>query len=363
MKRQNLVWLALFLFGAIGLASNALLRPHGFGKAYVRDVTRSFVEVQAGPPIGGDPGEATRTIWVPADSDELHRPNIARTAAAPISWTVEEQVTPAEAWKAMAAPGGGGVRLSWAQTIGIWVAAFFTLAVFSFLWKDNPVYKFTESVIVGVSAAYWMVNAFWSTLVPNLIVPLLPASAADWPAPGSAETDPYWWVTLIPLVLSVMLLLRLSSKGGWIAAWPLAFVIGTTAGMKLLSHVQADFLAMIASSTKPLVVMQQNGAGRQFEWGESVGNAVLLLGLLTVLTYFFFSVEHRGAVGKVARVGVWFLMVSFGSAFAFTVMGRITLLSERFEFLFNDWLWLIDPKGAHTAVSAAASFLTGPFAG
>ena len=56
-------------------------------------------------------------------------------------------------------------------------------------------------------------------------------------------------------------------------------------------------------------------------------------------------------------------MVSFGSAFAFTVMGRITLLSERFEFLFNDWLWLIDPKGAHTAVSAAASFLTGPFAG
>ena len=85
MKRQNLVWLALFLFGAIGLASNALLRPHGFGKAYVRDVTRSFVEVQAGPPIGGDPGEATRTIWVPADSDELHRPNIARTAAAPIS--------------------------------------------------------------------------------------------------------------------------------------------------------------------------------------------------------------------------------------------------------------------------------------
>jgi hypothetical protein len=45
-------------------------------------------------------------------------------------------------------------------------------------------------------------------------------------------------------------------------------------------------------------------------------------------------------------------MVSFGAAFAFTVMGRITLLSERFEFLFDDWLWLIDPKYVRTMAEA-----------
>ncbi len=65
--------------------------------------------------------------------------------------------------------------------------------------------------------------------------------------------------------------------------------------------------------------------------------------MLSCLVYFFFSVEHRGLVGKVAHVGTWFLMITFGAAFGYTVMGRIALLAIRLEFLFDDWLWLIDP--------------------
>jgi hypothetical protein len=64
---------------------------------------------------------------------------------------------------------------------------------------------------------------------------------------------------------------------------------------------------------------------------------------LTALVYFFFSIEHKGLVGKTARVGIWFLMITFGAAFGYTVMGRIALLAIRLEFLFDDWLWIIDP--------------------
>ena len=53
------------------------------------------------------------------------------------------------------------------KTIGIWCAAFMTLGILSFLYKDNPFYKVCESILIGVSAAYWMVNGFWSTLVPK----------------------------------------------------------------------------------------------------------------------------------------------------------------------------------------------------
>ena len=35
---------------------------------------------------------------------------------------------------------------------GIWVGALLTLFVFSFLYKDNPFYKFAEHLFVGVSA-------------------------------------------------------------------------------------------------------------------------------------------------------------------------------------------------------------------
>ena len=74
------------------------------------------------------------------------------------------------------------------------------------------------------------------------------------------------------------------------------------------------------------------------DWWASGKNMLVLVCVLSALTYFFFSVEHKGAVGKAARLGVWFLMITFGSAFGLTVMGRITLLAQRLEFLFNSWL-------------------------
>ncbi len=82
-----------------------------------------------------------------------------------------------------------------------------------------------------------------------------------------------------------------------------------------------------------------------------------MVGTICTLVYFFFSVEHKGAVGRVARVGIWYLMITFGAAFGFTVMGRVTLLAARFEFLMDDWLWLIDPRNLRDAAVAAGALL------
>jgi hypothetical protein len=57
--------------------------------------------------------------------------------------------------------------------------------------------------------------------------------------------------------------------------------------------------------------------------------------------YFFFSREHKGALGATARVGITFIMVAFGASFGFTVMARISLLIGRFYFLLHNWLHLI----------------------
>ena len=59
--------------------------------------------------------------------------------------------------------------------------------------------------------------------------------------------------------------------------------------------------------------------------------------------YFFFSIEHEGVVGGIAKLGIGFLMITFGAGFGYTVMGRIALIAERMSVLFDDWLWLIDP--------------------
>ena len=274
-----------------------------------------------------------------------------------VRWTEHEAVSVKEG-REMAALEEDAAPL-FARTAGLWGAAILTLCIFSFLLGDNPLYKAAEAIVVGASAAYWMVIGFWETIVPNLLAGLFP----EWTRnnfmpklPDDASVDvlvlPLLFgaklpfpLLLVPLALSVLLLLRLAPKIGWISRWPTAFIIGVFCGLRFISSLEADFLSQIGPTIKPLIVMGKNG----FDLESSFSNIVLVLGTLACLVYFFFSVEHKGVVGKVARSGIWLLMITFGAAFGYTVMGRIALLAGRFEFLFDDWLWLIDPKDAHPA--------------
>jgi hypothetical protein len=69
---------------------------------------------------------------------------------------------------------------------------------------------------------------------------------------------------------------------------------------------------------------------------------VLIVGTVTGLFYFYFSKEHKGVFGTAARVGVYFLMITFGASFGYTVMSRMSLLIGRIYFLISEWwpaLW------------------------
>lgn len=235
----------------------------------------------------------------------------------------------------------GVATFSWSQTIGIWLAAIFTLCIFSFLYKDNPLYKTAESVAVGITAAYWMVVGFWEVIVPNLLGKVHPEWVQSWAMPGLPPVrDQFWWIWLVPLFLGVLLIWRLSPVGSWIARWPLAFIVGTMAGIRMIGFLSADFRDQIGNSVKTLIAFS---ASDEFALEETIKAIVMLFAMLACLVYFFFSWEHKGVVGKISKVGIWVLMITFGASFALTVMGRIALLAIRLEFLFDDWMWLIDP--------------------
>ncbi len=303
MKRETTVWLILMLLGAAGLIGRAAFTSPGMGREYVQAV--SIADGQ---------------------------------------WTQYQQATLAQYQGAQAADSNQTEFLfSLPRTIGLWIAAFFTLAIFSFLYRDNPFYRAAEAIVVGVSAGYWMVVGFWDVLVPNLFGKILPEviQATAMPGLSGPEADRNLSY-VIPLVLGIMLLWRLSPKGAWISRWPLAFIIGTTAGLRMIAFLHGDFLAQIRNSILPLVVINQGA----FDFSASLTNLIMLVGVLCCLTYFFFSFEHKGVVGGAAKVGIWILMITFGAAFGYTVMGRIALLAIRLEFLLDDWLWLIDPIGS-----------------
>lgn len=296
MKRETLLWTVILLLGAAGLLGRALAT--GMGRTYVK-----AVKVEA-------PG-ATWTNYVKVPPKERNTP---------------------------------GVELSWSRTIGIWVAALFTLCTFSFLYGDTVFFKLAQSVVVGVSTGFTAVVGFWTVLVPNLFAKLAPEAARESFLPGLPADQQRELTYLIPLLLSVMLLWRLSPKGAWISRWPLAFIIGLTAGLRMVTIFKADFVDQIGNTIMPLLVLTPGERGTsEFDAGASLKNLLVLVGVLSSLTYFFFSLEHKGIVGRVSRVGICVLMITFGGSYAMTVMGRISLLAARLQFLFDDWLWLIDP--------------------
>jgi len=196
----------------------------------------------------------------------------------------------------------------------IWIAAFFTLALFSFLYRDNPCYRLAEHVFAGLSAGY-EVGLIWnSVIIQQMIDPMF--------------TGGEWWL-VFPGLLGVLMFARFTRDYHWVSRIPLAFVMGTTAGIFLLSELHGKVLPQVQSTM------------RSVNPSEGIGGVVLslliIVGVISTLIYFYFSKEHKGVLGGVAKLGIWFIMVSFGAHFGYTVMARISLLIGRVQFLIYDW--------------------------
>ncbi len=214
--------------------------------------------------------------------------------------------------------------MSWATEVGVWIAAALTLCLYSFLYRDNPFYKFAEHLFVGVAQGYWTVRAYFEGFLPYVWEPLRAAFGV-----GDQSAQPVELLVVVPIALGLMFFGRFFRGYHWLTRIPLAFLFGAASGIAIPLVFGAQIFQQAEATIAPF--------GSASGWG--VLNLVLItVGTLAALTYFFFSVEHRGAVGWAYRVGIWFLMVGFGSAFGNTVMNRVMLLIQRVEFLMEDWL-------------------------
>ena len=195
-----------------------------------------------------------------------------------------------------------------------WVAAFLTLCVYSFLWRDNIFYKFGEALFVGTSVGYTL-GVFYKTIAyTRLIFPLV-------------FLHKYYY--LFACLLGAMYLTRLSRKHGWLSRYPIAMLIGFSSGMAIPYAIQAQIFKQVGASMLPL-------------WSNSgieINNILIVVGVLCTLFYFFFSIEHKGRAIRIpVRIGIVYIMIAFGATFGYTVMARFSLLIGRINFLWYTWL-------------------------
>jgi hypothetical protein len=212
------------------------------------------------------------------------------------------------------------------ETLGIWIAVALTFCIFSFLYKDNPFYKFAEHLFVGIAVGYSIVIQAKDGVEGTIIDPMRAAATAG-------ETGEVILI-IIPVLVGFLFFAQFVPNYAWLIRIPFALIIAYGAGLTIPAVMEADIFRQVHSTLLAFTTFDQGA------W--TIFNTLLVfVGIICTLTYFFFSVEHRGFVGGVSKIGITFIMISFGAAFGNTVMGRVSLLIGRVYFLLHDWLHLI----------------------
>ncbi len=208
----------------------------------------------------------------------------------------------------------------------IWVATGLSIFVYSFLFKDNPTFKFAEHLYVGSAIGYGVV-----LMIQNInTIAITPMNKGD-----------FTWI--MPLALGALLYTRFSSKYYWTARYPLAFIVSVGIGLTIRSIITSDFIVQIRSTIiNPLSTTSITGVPK-----TPFNNILVIVITVTTLFYFIFTggkkLQNNGVVKGVNYLARLFMMVAFGSAFGNTVMTRVSFLIDRIRYMTQPDAYTIIP--------------------
>src|SRR5450756_739725 len=152
-----------------------------------------------------------------------------------------------------------------------------TLFIFSYIFGDNLLFRLASYAFVGVAAGYAVVVVIGQVLWPKLLQPLLAGNM----------------LMLVPLLLGLSLLLKLSSRYSRLGMLPMAYLVGVAAAVAIGGAVFGTLLG------------QTKGAIQDFDFSnpgadgpivQAVEAALVLVGTICTLVYFQFGARIKNCL-------------------------------------------------------------------
>lgn len=224
------------------------------------------------------------------------------------------------------------------ETVTIIAGGIATLAIFSFLIKENPFYRFFEHIFIGLAAGFVPILSIKNVLWPKVLQPMLGLDQVVYPDGTVAEPyNPWALLYLLPMLFGLLYYALYSKRFSWLVKLVIGFSLGVSGGLAFKGFF-AEMLPQVIGSFKPLLVLVEGATGQTVDWFASLSNIFFVFTLLTVMYYFFFTFRSEAqVVRRIGDSGRWLMMICFGAFFGSTVMARMALLVERLQFLLNDW--------------------------
>jgi hypothetical protein len=191
--------------------------------------------------------------------------------------------------------------------------ALMAIIVWSCIYKNNVVFRVTLSSIIGCSMGYYFAASIQTTVWTGAIIPILNGN--------------YTWI--IPLILGFMLFIRLIwNSHRAISMYPTFVLLGATMGAtwagSIISQLYSPILATISISTTNVTAL--------------FNSILMIVTVLTSMIYFTVTIERKGPLGTVAKIGRYLQMIGLGIIMGSFIMSRIGMIAGKINYLTANWL-------------------------
>ena len=206
-----------------------------------------------------------------------------------------------------------------------------TVMVFSYILGDRLFFGIATHLLIGVSAGFLALVVIQKIILPYLIMPL------------TYETGTGFFLVLVPLALSILLVLMLFRRGTQAGSIPLAFLGGALAALAIIGVTRGTLAPQILSTVgrfAPEQLMHET----EPQWSAILEALTILLGVIAVL--FVFHHQGQSKAGDVVKpvflegigsIGQIFIGITFGALFvglfSSALIALINSLSEIIDFI------------------------------
>jgi len=205
------------------------------------------------------------------------------------------------------------------------IGILFTLLIFSYVVGDNPAFRVAINAFIGIAAGYVAAIVFRQVFYNKILIPLLGGQILD------------QWAAATALLFGVILLAKVVPRTEWVARPVVAFLVGTGAA----AAVAGAMLGTLYPQTMATINLASINLSSADSLLQLARGAVILLGTVTTLAYFQFTlVGKNAAAGKrgglmklVSLIGQVFIAITLGALFAGAFSAALTALIDRVQFI------------------------------